>query len=988
MLSRKVGLFVAFAITALAQLAGAQSTTGTIAGRVSDSQDRVVPGVTVLVESPSLQGVRNAVTSETGDYVIPLLPSGQYIVTFELSGFERQQRQVTLAPTQVLPVDAKLGLARVVVDDVTVTGSANLLLQTAQVAANFRQDLLNTLPTTRDINAALLMAPSVHATGPNGFYSIAGGMSFENLFLVNGVTVSENLRGQAHDLYIEDAVQETTIATAGISAEYGRFGGGVVNVITKSGGNAFSGSLRETVNNDKWRALTPFAGDSKLNKLLPTYEYTFGGPAMKDRLWFFTAGRLQNTDERRTLAITNAPYDFSNKLRRYEAKATYSLASAHRLEGAYTRSTEAQTNATFQTTTSMDARSLYNANRLMDLATLDYSGAVLPNLFVEARFSARNETLKNVGATATDLVNGTLLIDQSRANRRYWAATFCGVCDPEERDNQDIFLKGSYFMSRDGLGSHNLVFGYDGFNDRRFANNHQSGSDYRILGTSAIIDGASLTPVFLPGSTIIQWNPIVVNSEGADFRVHSGFFNDTWRVSPRVTANLGLRYDRNHGVNSAGAVVASDDAFSPRVGMVWDPAGTGEWSVTGSFARYVAGLSTSVANATSSGGNSDTYQYVYRGSAINGDGVIQTDTATAIRQVFDWFFANGGSNLPLTGTPNIPGVTPQIRGSLTSPNVVEYAAGVSRTFGSRAALRTDFVYRDYRDFYVLRTDMVTGKVTDKLGRTFDLTLVENGSHLERQYAGFNTQATFRFSPTFDVGATYTISRAWGNVDGESANAGPTADASLQFPEYKQAAWSYPVGDLSIDQRHRARVWANYGLRQVPGLTLSALQTLESGVPYGAVSTSGVNTQPFVANPGYLSPLPANQTVYFFTARNAYRTEGQVRTDFSATYAHNMPGARRVQLFGQMQVINLFNQFQLCGCGASVNQSGGAVNASRIDQTVRTSVTTPASYQTFNPFTTAPVQGVNWDVAPTFGTALNRLAYTSPRALRVTFGVRF
>ena len=72
-------------------------------------------------------------------------------------------------------------------------------------------------------------------------------MSYENLFLVNGVTVNENLRGQAHDLYIEDAIQETTIATAGVSAEYGRFSGGVVNVITKSGGNLFSGSFRDTL---------------------------------------------------------------------------------------------------------------------------------------------------------------------------------------------------------------------------------------------------------------------------------------------------------------------------------------------------------------------------------------------------------------------------------------------------------------------------------------------------------------------------------------------------------------------------------------------------------------------------------------------------------------------------------------------------------------------------------------------------------------------
>ena len=364
----------------------------------------------------------------------------------------------------------------------------------------------------------------------------------------------------------------------------------------------------------------------------------------------------------------------------------------------------------------------------------------------------------------------------------------------------------------------------------------------------------------------------------------------------------------------------------------------------------------------------------------------ETSTPAAVQQVFDWFFANGGPNLPLTGTPNIPGVTPQIRGSLVSPSVMEYASGVSRNWGSRAAVRADFIYRNSGDFYAARTDMSTGRVTDKLGRTFDLSLVENASHLDRQYAGLNTEATLRLTPTTEVGATYTLSHAWGNVDGESASAGPTTDSTLQYPEYKQASWNYPDGDLSIDQRHRARIWVNYGVKQLDGLTLGVLQTLESGVPYGAVSSSGVNAAAFVTNPGYLTPPAGNQTVYYFTGRDAFRTEGQIRTDLAATYVYRT--ARRVQFFGQMQVINLFNQFQLCGCGASVSASGGAVNSGRIDQTIRTSVTAPTLYQTFNPFTTAPVQGMNWDYAPTFGTAVNRMAYTSPRALRLTFGVRF
>jgi hypothetical protein len=115
-------------------------------------------------------------------------------------------------------------------------------------------------------------------TGPSGAPSIAGAASYESLFMFNDTAITENLRGTPYDLYIEDAIQETTVAVGGVSAEFGRFGGGVVNVITKSGGNTFGGSVRDTLNNDNWRSLTAFAGDSKIDKTVPTYEYTLGGP--------------------------------------------------------------------------------------------------------------------------------------------------------------------------------------------------------------------------------------------------------------------------------------------------------------------------------------------------------------------------------------------------------------------------------------------------------------------------------------------------------------------------------------------------------------------------------------------------------------------------------------------------------------------------------------------------------------------------------------
>jgi outer membrane receptor protein involved in Fe transport len=992
-------LFLLTAFAAVAAVASAQTTTGTISGHVIDAQGLALPGVTITAASPNLQGVRTVVTSVNGDYIFTSLPPGTYSLTFELSGFQNQQRTIGLAPTEQRPIDVTMGVASLT-ETVNVIGqSADVLTQTAQVATNFKQDLIAELPTNRDINAALLLAPAVHPTGPSGAYSIAGSMSFETLYMVNGVNVSENLRGQAYDLYIEDAIQETNISTSGVSAEYGRFGGGVVNVITKSGGNSFSGSFRDTMNNDDWRTLTPFeqnliAGDPlhndvRVNKTVPSYEYTAGGPVMRDHLWFFTAGRLQTQENGRQLVITNLPYTYTDQTRRYEVKGTYSYNPNNRVQGAYTKIVDNQTNDTFNTSASMDLRSLDNRQLPEDLFTANYSGVLSSSFFVEGRVSSRHFSFIGSGAPTTDLIQGTLLLDRARNSTRYWSPTFCGVCDPEKRDNTDFFAKGTYFLSTSSRGSHSMVFGYDLFNDRRFANNHQSGSDYRIIGTTTITqpDG-TIYPQWLPdGSTVIQWNPIPIGSQGTNFRTHSLFYNDNWRVNGHLTANLGIRWDKNHGADSYGRIVAHDSAFSPRLGVVWDPAGDQKWSVTASFAKYVAAISSSIADSSSPAGNAQTLQFVYRGPAINANASGPLiSTPDAIAAAFAWFNANGGPNLPLNGAPTIPGITPQIQGSLDSPNNLEYAAGVNRQLGSKAAVRADYVYRDFRDFYVAVTNLGTGRVQDQSGKSYDLGLVQNSSDLTRRYSGVTTQGTYRFSSTFDVGATYTLSRTWGNIEGENVGSGPIPTSAFSYPEYKQASWNYPIGDLSIDQRHRARLWINYGLPWLNGLTLSALQTITSGVPYGAVGN--VDPRPYVTNPGYLTPPTGTGTLYYFTARDAFRTDGERRTDIAANYVYHLKNAHNTQLFGQFQILNVFNQFQLCGCGGTVFQNGGAVTQTRIDQSVLTAVTNSSQFAAFNPFTAAPVQGRNWNDGPAFGTALNRFAYTTPRELRISFGVRF
>jgi outer membrane receptor protein involved in Fe transport len=976
-----------------------QATTGSISGRVVSSDRQPLPGVTIAVTSPMLQGVRVTLTSDSGDYLIPLLPPGTYTVAFELSGFQSAQRIQQVASTHNAPVDVTLSLATVN-EAITVVADARPLGHTAQVATNFKQELMATLPSNRTIDAVLLMAPSVHATGPRGAFSIDGALSYENLYLLNGGVINENLRGSAYPLYIEDALQEVTVATAGVSAEYGRFTGGLITAITKSGGNTFSGSLRTSFANDYWRSKAPTTTDPKRDPTaqhpgtIPTYEATLGGPVMKERLWFFGATRIRKEETARTTAYTGISYIRTNDEKRYEGKVTFTPRTNHSMQASYTLIDQVQTNFTSQTV--MDIESLGLQRQPSDLLSLRYSGIVSPNLAVELQYSSRHLSL-NTGATTRDRIQGTLLTDGSR-NARYWSPTFCSVCGDEKRDNDDVFGKVSYFLSTRAFGAHHLVSGYDRFNDKIFQNAYASGSDYRIQGTSSIIVGTSVFPQFLPNSTLIMHTPVERSTLGSDLRMHSVFFNDGWRLNDHVSFNLGVRWDKNQAQDGGGAVVANKGLWSPRVAAIWDPQGDGRWALNASYARYVMPMTSNVAASTTAAGNASILAWVYQGPAINPDQNASTlvTSPEAIERVFRWFEDNGGASRPKAGS-FLPGVNVQIQSPLKSPNAEEYAVGTSRQLGARGTLRVDGVWRTYHDFYSQRADGVTGRTNDALGNPYDLFLVENTNDVKRRYSGLSMQASYRVSGGLDVGGNYTLSRTWGNFDGETAGSGPSVAQVNAFPEYKQPEWNSPEGDLAADQRHRGRVWSTYAVpmpQRAGSLTFGLLQQMGSGVPYGAVAPLLATTFG-VPNPGYVSPAAPSGTIdYYFTARDAFRTATSYRTDVSVNYGRRLhAGDARPELFFHGEVLNVFNQFQLCGCGGSAFSNGGSIDISTIRTAVRTPRTTPAgTYQTFNPFTTVPVRGTHWDLSTApgtdFGGAVSHLAFSTPRLFRFSVGIRF
>lgn len=973
LLTRRFAL-LACLFTLLPATALAQSPTGTITGRVTDPSGAAVAGATVTIASPSLQGQRKSLTSENGDYIFTFLQPGPYTVSVDATGFERFTRTVAVAPADRVAVNAALSAARIT-EQVSVSADAPSFQGTVQAAASLKYDTINLLPTTRSLLSYVGLAPGVHSTGPDGNVSIAGAMSFENLFLINGAVIQDNIRSEPMNLFIEDALQEVTTATSGVNAEYGRFSGGVVTAVTKSGGNVFSGSYRTSLANDNWRTVSPF-DEPKADKLIPVYEFTFGGPIVRDRLWFFGAGRSTKNTTADQTATTGIPYERELNEQRYEINSTVSLGSGRRLRVDYLGVNQSGKNSPTAAIGNdvMDLRSLISRKDPMSLVTVNYAGTINRSIAMEAQYSGRAWTIKDAGGLNPDRIEGTPVFDQSTGDS-FWAPGFCGIC-PEKRSNESFFVKGTSFLSSRG-GSHDLRFGYDTFNDIRDANNRQSASDFWLYGSATVVDGTNIYPVVDENTLIVHW-PLLESSKGTNFRTHALYASDAWAINSRLTANLGLRYDLNRGKNSAGLLISDDKVLSPRLGLSWDPAGNGRTILHASFNRYASALTNSIANESSAAGQPAILVYLYEGPSLNVDPDLPlVPTAEVLKQAFAWYDANLDSAILVQAT--VPGIETQIRGSLKSPHADEVAFGLSQQIGRRANVRVDFVDRQYKDFYSERTDLATGQVSDEFGQQFDLTLVENTNLLKRRYTGLTMLGSYRPTSRIDVGGSYTLSKLRGNIEGEDVGSGPLAARIAAYPEYSNPAWSDPEGDLSSDQRHRMRIWGNIrvptgGERNV--LSVGVIQRTESGTPYGAAGTISLrdgNLDAYVANPGYVNP-PAT-AVYYFGARDEFRTAWTYRTDVAVNYQRKLTSVTGPELFAQFNFLNVFNQFQPYYNGAG-----------EINTVIRTSVN--ANLQPFNPFTEDPVKGVNWDYGSRFGQVVDKDAYTLPFTFNMSFGIRF
>src|SRR5438876_7949677 len=284
-----------------------------IVGRVTDTSGGVLPAVSVTAENVSTKISRTTITSNTGDYTFTLLPIGSYSVKIELSGFQTVNARVDLATGDRARVDARMQLGTVA-ETIMVTGDAPLLqTDTATVGALINEKTVQDAPIPgRNIIRMVQLIPGAsegalsslaNGTRPDerrqtSSVSINGVNDVLNNQLVDGMDNNERTIGTVGIKPSIDAIAEVKVQTNIYSAETGRTLGGIVNIITKSGGNQYHGSAFEFARNDRFDSRLFFATTKPIMRQ-QQFGGSLGGPIKTNKTFFF-ADYEGSSDARRS----------------------------------------------------------------------------------------------------------------------------------------------------------------------------------------------------------------------------------------------------------------------------------------------------------------------------------------------------------------------------------------------------------------------------------------------------------------------------------------------------------------------------------------------------------------------------------------------------------------------------------------------------------------------------------------------------------------
>jgi hypothetical protein len=916
---------------------------GTIKGRVLDESGAGVPGATVEIVSSDKGFRRSQTTDATGNFTFAALQTGPYTLRASLSGFQSVETTNNLVePNKTTDVDVTMRLAQAA-EAVTVTGEVPLVDKTETSArTTVRSELTQKLAITRNYQSLISAAPGV-TNNAGGNPNVHGALSGNNQYLFDGVDTTDVTTGTFGQNFNFEAIQEVVISTSGISAEFGRAQGAIVNVITKAGTNSFSGSGKAILTNDEWneqnkgrspRTTANPTGTSfervKFDEVVDRYALTLGGPIWKDHAWFFGAYEWATVPTAFTTTAkspvhptgTGEEYQQITDVKLWDAKVTFQATPSH----------------------------LFTAQANSDPINgfvVNYWGANFPAAEREAL------TLQDQNGCGDKAGDKSVCVWQAR-----WAGVFGQNLSMEalyaEQDG-DIFVtpfegNGSPILSfADGLFYNGATF--DGFVKRPrkqanvaatlytnlFGNTHtfKGGVDYQDLESVAFFtyptnreflvtdfDPVTRELILAPADNRLDFiDPAQSLSTG---KIWGFYALDKFEVGKHLFFNIGGRIDNQTADSDVGAQVIDTTTFSPRLTGVYDVFGNGKTLASAAYGRYYQFLVQDIADS------------IYAGVAQQSN-----------YDLFEWSGPETTCPLPCENSQWVlvdqvrvgAGVTP-INEDLKPSYLDEINVALQQQLGNTMAVGIRGIYRQWKDLIDDRRfiDAEGNKVTEP--QNF-------GDELRRYYKGIELTFEKRFSRNWQAAMNYTLSRSEGNsfsnytsqlFDYADQTCNITGVPTVGRIPCPQATNVNRYGYAAYDRTHIFQAFTAYTLpMKWVAITAAPSFYWQSGLPYQMQRNFSINGE---------------TDIYFYEKRGSHRLPNNYQLDFALEAVFKPWGPIEVGVKGE--VFNVTNQqYQLTCTGSCLNPT--------------------------NPATA---------LEPTFGKPTGRGNMQAPRAYRLTALARF
>ncbi len=612
-------------------LLAAQELRGRIEGQVSDASGSALPGVTVAVAGSALIQPCSTVTGPAGSYSCPGLPPGMYEVSFALQGFRsRRQENVILNLNSTITVNVRMELASIE-NSVTVYADSPLLdRKTTAVNTSFGFRQLNDLPNARDIWSVLAQAPGMHLRGYDVGGSKSGnqtayaayGVESTSRTLLEGI-ISNNTRTSNGGYFDLGSMEEFQVGASGNMGEAAG-PGALLQFTVKSGGDEFHGDAYFDFQNRRLVAdnvpdvlkasggrtregfVAPAGGITRPNAVSGKYDFDagIGGPLIRRRLWFY--GSFRNFQVNRT--VIGLPEPTESNLRNETAKWTLALDPRNQLIFFYTRRQKVEPTRDVGLTrppeTAQYQDGVQQACKVQWTSTLshrlflDVQGALWMQPTLRGPTQTRSSSVSGVPPGRLELTTG----QYSNAFHAYQINT-----------NRRPQLTGSMSYFRDGwLGSHSIKAGFQAFRDSLETERFQPG-DLFYYDSGGV-----------PVEVEIYNTPNTVTNRDKALALYT---QDTWSLMPRLSLNLGLRFDHYalgwpeqssvpaqaqffSPMKTGDATLVRWNSFGPRLGFAWDLLGSGRAVLKGFAGRFFIDPGTTVTAGANPVGFS-TRRYVF-----------------------------------------------------------------------------------------------------------------------------------------------------------------------------------------------------------------------------------------------------------------------------------------------------------------------------------------------------------------------------------------